>query len=575
MLPHYNSFPHNSNQVHVNGSSAPPHQIQPQLGIKNNQVPIPFSNANAHLSNGHGGAMPNMPPSMIAQPNFMGVPNNLHPMQSNHLGVPQFGSVGPTSQPGQPHVGFFGSQNNAHGMNSFASFPLHGQFCNLVQNVNQAVSSQSPGQLLGHNLLKLPQQINQNMGLPYGQFCLPNPLQNMNQFVQMQMHNPSQLGPNYAFAGLNQAPQATVSQNSPFFPTHQFGNGHSNQAGQQVNQNQQNLALPAMQGTQAGRKVNQNQQNSVLPAKQGTQGNHTNTGGVNSSNTNWKHSPSKSFTKHPKRGVQPQGGFQNSQFHHMKNAKGKFAFPNGNKGKGLINESKGKFTNQGGERKRSLSLPYTEQEIQRWREERRRHYPSKSNIEKKLSEKLINSEVIEREAKMRREQLKEILTKQAELGVEVAEIPSYYLEDSNQGHRREDNKSFTKKGRLPNNFGKREKYDKKDRFAKRQKSHHKDSSNDPSFSKREPTLLQKLLSADIKRDRSRLLQVFRFMVTNSFFKDCPDKPLKFPTVAVKESGCNENMAEELSSLAAKDASKDDEEEGGIERDEEEEGEIIN
>lgn len=79
--------------------------------------------------------------------------------------------------------------------------------------------------------------------------------------------------------------------------------------------------------------------------------------------------------------------------------------------------------------RRSLSLPYTEQEIQRWREERRRHYPSKSNIEKvcltetcllflsksnvdvlilkyhlqKLSEKLINSEVIEREAKMRRE----------------------------------------------------------------------------------------------------------------------------------------------------------------------------
>lgn len=223
-------------------------QIQPQLGIKNNQVPIPFSNANAHLSNGHGGAMPNMPPSMIAQPNFMGVPNNLHPMQSNHLGMPQFGSVGPTSQPGQPHVGFFGSQNNAHSMNSVASFPLHGQFCNLVQNVNQAVSSQPPGQLLGHNLLNLPQQINQNMGLPYGQFCLPNPLQNMNQFVQMQMHNPSQLGPNYAFAGLNQAPQATVSQNSPFFATHQFDNVHSNQAG--VNQNQQNLVLPAMQGTQ-------------------------------------------------------------------------------------------------------------------------------------------------------------------------------------------------------------------------------------------------------------------------------------------------------------------------------------
>ncbi|KAM1941284.1 hypothetical protein ACFX13_028877 [Malus domestica] len=522
MLPHYNSFPRHSSQAHTTGISAPPpHQMQPQLGIRNPQIPVQFSNSN----------------SMIAQPNFMNLPNNLLPMQNNHLGMPQFGSVGPTSQPGQPNVGFFGSQSNGQGMNSV------GQFCNLVQQVNQLMSSQVPGQIFGHNMLNLQQQMNPNMGLPYGQFCLPNSMQNMNQFVPMQMQNPSQVRPNYAFQGSNQAPRATMSQNVPLFANNQ-ANLHSNQAGQQANQNQQNLGLPPVQGTQL------------------LQGNNTNSNGGYNSNSNWKQSPSRNFTKNPKN---HQGGFQNPQSHHMKNAKGKFTFRNGHKGKGLRNESEGKFalansSNQGKQGKRSLSLSYTEQEIERWREERRKHYPSKSNIEKKINEKMINSEIIEREANIRREQLKEILTKQAELGVEVAEVPSYYLADSNQGHVKEDNESLTKKRRLANKFGKREKYDRKDRFSKRQRSHQKGSSNNPSFNKmepnkREPTLLQKLLRADIRRDRSHLLQAFRFMVTNSFFKDCPDKPLKFPTVAVKESSGEEEVAEKLSSLAEKDALK--------------------
>lgn len=34
--------------------------------------------------------------------------------------------------------------------------------------------------------------------------------------------------------------------------------------------------------------------------------------------------------------------------------------------------------------RRSLSLIYSEQEIQQWREERRKNYPSKGNIEKVL-----------------------------------------------------------------------------------------------------------------------------------------------------------------------------------------------
>lgn len=188
------------------------------------------------------------------------------------------------------------------------------------------------------------------------------------------------------------------------------------------------------------------------------------------------------------------------------------------------------------------------------------------------------------------------------MGVEVAEIPSHYLSDSKKQDEREENRSWTNNGRFQNKFGKRDRYAKKDRFAKRQRSNQKDSSNDPSFSKREPTLLQKLLSSDIKRDKSRLWQVFRFMVTNSFFKDFPDKPLKFPTVVVRESVSEEGVVEELSSVAGKGAyvgreksmvervDNDDykdrsddcryndnhgEDEEGIEQAEEEEGEIIN
>lgn len=563
MLPHYNNFHHNSGQTRPaggnGGSSAPSSQQQLQG--------MPFNPSLANSCN-------MLPPSMGPHPGFMNLSNNLLPMQSNHMGMPmsQFGSLGPISQP---------PQNIAHNMNLAAPYPFNGQFGNMGQSVSQVNQAMGflPGQLFGHNLLNL-QQINQNIG-PYGQFCLPN-LLNRNQVVPMQMQNSCQGGPNYAFGGSNQAPQAAVLPNPAAFATPNFGSVHSpNQAGQQINQNKKNLVF------------------------QGTQANHINTGGIY--NSDRKCSPSKSFTKHPKRGVQPQGGFQNSQFHHMKNAKGNFAFPNGHKGKGKSNEKQGKFAlndfmNQSRERKRSLSLSYTEQEIEQWREERRKNYPSNTNVEKKLSEKMIDSEAIEREAKTRREQLKEILTKQAEMGVEVAEIPSHYLSDSKKQDEREENRSWTNNGRIQNKFGKRDRYAKKDRFTKRQRSNQKDSSNDPSFIKREPTLLQKLLSSDIKRDKSRLWQVFRFMVTNSFFKDFPDKPLKFPTVVVKESVSEEGVVEELSSVAGKgayvgreksmvervdsddckdrshdccynDNNGDDEE--GIEQAEEEEGEIIN
>lgn len=154
------------------------------------------------------------------------------------------------------------------------------------------------------------------------------------------------------------------------------------------------------------------------------------------------------------------------------------------------------------------------------------------------------------------QQLKDILTKQAELGVEVAEIPSHYLLDSEKPvHGREEyTKSFNKR-KFQNRYDKRGRYNKKDLFAKKQKLDDRNSPNTSSFNKKKPTLLQKLLSADIRKDKRHLLQVFRFMVMNSFFKDWPEKPLKFPLVLVRESGSTSVVAEEKSLLVDNDASE--------------------
>ncbi|XP_075646257.1 uncharacterized protein LOC142617337 isoform X2 [Castanea sativa] len=573
MRPLYNSFPQQpksstappsqqvmpSNHSNANSSNLVQNtkKFRPQFGMNNNpQIQVPFNNSNAHSN-------PNMRPS-INRPGFMNPP-----LQSSHLGMPHLGS-----QPGQSHVGF-SSQNKVCNMNPVQGFPVNGQFCNMAQNPNQANVSQPA---FVHNMQNSNQQLNQNMGFPNGQFCMPNMLQNMNQFMPLQMPNSSQvisygvpICPPYMGVP-NQAPRATVPQNPTFFANSQFGLGHCNQ----VNQNQQNLVPPtananalkpspfAAQQLQGGNLPGLSNHCSVQPqdtknyqASVFTGGNLVNNGGIDNPSSNRQDSPNKNYTMNPK-GGQLQGGFQKSQFHRMKNARR--GFPNERKGKGFGKEKAGKFghvnsNNQARGQKRSLSLTYTTQEIQQWCEARRKNYPSKATVEKKQVQKLADAESIAREAKLRREQLKEILAKQAELGVEVAEVPSHYLSDSEkQGHRREENRMpFTKKGRFRNRFDKRGRYEKKDRFAKKQKLADKNSSDVSSLNKKKPTLLQKLLSADVRRDKSHLLQIFRFMVMNSFFTDWPDKPLKFPSVIDKESGCECEVVEEKSSPVGKDA----------------------
>lgn len=154
------------------------------------------------------------------------------------------------------------------------------------------------------------------------------------------------------------------------------------------------------------------------------------------------------------------------------------------------------------------------------------------------------------------QRLKEILAKQAELGCEVAEIPPCYLSDSeNQGCRKEVGNKALMKENFRNKYNKRGRFHRNGRFSKKQQLADHDSSNltnpneqifkkqklrdNDSFTtllnKKQPTLLQRLLSADIRRDKHRLLQVFRFVVMNSFFKDLPEKPLRFPLVRVNNN----------------------------------------
>ena len=244
-------------------------QFQPQFGINNPQIQVPFNNSNPHSN-------PNMRP-----PGFMNAPPHLLPFQNSHMGMPHLGS-----QPAQSHMGF-GPQNSVSNMTPVPGFPSNGQFCNMAQNPNQVNVSQPP---FVHNMQNSAQQFNQNMGFQNGRFCMPNMLQNMNQFMPFQMPNSSQvvsygvpICPPYMMGVMNQAPRATVPQNPTFFANPRFGVGHCNQVGQQVNQAQQNavppktdanalrpLPFPAqqLQGGNSSAPLNQNLQASIFTRAQ-------------------------------------------------------------------------------------------------------------------------------------------------------------------------------------------------------------------------------------------------------------------------------------------------------------------
>lgn len=141
------------------------------------------------------------------------------------------------------------------------------------------------------------------------------------------------------------------------------------------------------------------------------------------------------------------------------------------------------------------------------------------------------------------QQLHEVLAKQAELGVEVAEVPSYYLSNS-------------EKGKFQNNRHNKRRHGDRDKFSKKPRFEDENLSQESSVITREPTLLEKLLSADIKREKSQLLQVFRFMVMNSFFKEFPEQPLKLPLVMVEETGCEHDREDPTNEVLSDDGDSD-------------------
>ncbi|XP_062181081.1 uncharacterized protein LOC133885382 [Phragmites australis] len=197
----------------------------------------------------------------------------------------------------------------------------------------------------------------------------------------------------------------------------------------------------------------------------------------------------------------------------------------------------------GGRRKRPPTI-YDANEVKQWVEARKKNYPTSVNINKKLSQSQSNIQNKDKDAQMRRQELKEVLAKQQELGFELPELPPGYLsETEDQGNARN---SKWKTQRRDCRFGnrtndKRSRYDRGNFRSKRPKVWSHTPRDDGTMS-REPTLLQKLLSSDIKRDRHRLLHTFKFMALNNFFKDWPDKDLEFPSVKVNQIEIENNIA---------------------------------
>ncbi|XP_075492326.1 uncharacterized protein LOC142530388 isoform X1 [Primulina tabacum] len=396
---------------------------------------------------------------------------------------------------------------------------------------NFSCSSLNP--IFAHNAVNSPQLLHN------GQFNVPNLVQNVNQLLQMQI-------------------ASCRPQNFTSAPSNMM-NGNEN-----VLQLMNGNASKQMHGNVNAAKdfgTPQHQQNLHINSPRAAKL-QSNAGEFHGANNNWKRSNKKNLSGNFK-GDASQRGFVKQRFHHKQYSKGNSKFHNENQGKGSKNGANTSILSDTGkqiqvEKGRPLTLNYTEQEIQQWREQRKKNYPSKANMEKKLKDNSMRLEVTDAVAKIRRQELKEILEKQAELGCEVAEIPSCYLPDSERqtDGRVKDQHVFGKRERFPNKFDRQGKFhqnfhDRNDCFAKKQRlasdSTHLDN-------KREPSLLQKLLYSDIKRDATYLLQTFRFMVMNSFFADWPSKSLRFPVVVIKESGDESGSSEKKNQVAVDDVS---------------------
>ncbi|XP_043707204.1 uncharacterized protein LOC122656658 isoform X2 [Telopea speciosissima] len=516
-------------------------QIHSQVNVFNPHLQRPFGNLNINLSdlNRNYMAMP-AGPSMVPSHCFPNVVNNYLPLQNIHMGMPNLGPSG-SHHLMQTHGQIFPNPTQQN-FNPILTPPAHGQvFLNLPQNSNQIVPSLAHGQLFMQNYPQASSQIgplqphasmnvqsgkayshnhvNPNIGMPDGQSCLQN-----------QMCSASQHG---ALVNSNEAGEHNKQDPHTFIPPNMSQNAF--QESPFVAEKLQGNFLPSLTCPVQMQQTHQNlQQASFMQS----QGNCVKNGGNNISYRNPRNPRVQKFSRNYQnlgRRESANPRFQKSQFHSGAGAEGNFRNfnRNGNRNDRARKSDLSYSPKQAEmEDRRSLPLNYTEQEVLQWREERRKNYPSKVNVEQKFTEKRKNPELIANDAKRRCQQLKEILAKQAELGVEVAEIPPNYLSefDTQVCGREEEKKVHMEKKVQIKNRRSRNKYGKRGKCGK------DSSSTVPASMMRQPTLLQKLLSAEIKRDKSYLLQAFRFMMLNSFFKDWPEKPLIFPSVTVREMG---------------------------------------
>ncbi|KAI3669343.1 hypothetical protein L6452_40576 [Arctium lappa] len=621
-----------------------PHHNSNQNPAASSAVQQVNSVINQQMCNGNaGGLFPNNRP-IVAPSGFMNFPNQTFPLQNtmgqfpNGIGGfnPQqnFNSF-PVNQfnPSQQQQGQFFAHNsmNPNAYNQNVGLPNEQVILqNTIQNICHLLQLQNPdyAQCPPVNFPMFQNQIanamsNQNPGfLANQQFGLSNsngPVQHANQgqqrFVSPMDSNASKQLPNMGqqlqgnpflphASGSVQTQQALATitnfqiaqgmgpQNHSYLQNQLFGMANSNGPGPHVNQGQQRFVAPMMDVNASRQIATTSQQGSLVlhhasasvqkqnpcPTLTNFEDNRGNMPA--NSNAGWNESQRKNFNG--QKNDASHKGFK-SQFQHAKHVKEKFGTYNGNMNKegnniAAVNSCPRNSTNQIRSEKK-FYVKYTEQEVKQWREARKKHYPSSANVEKKCKKEQALSDVTNQEAILRRQQLKEILTKQAELGCEVADVPSYYLSGSKKQvprgkkHEREQ----YKKGKKFHNKRGTPLEDDDDRITKKTRPGDQDS---PKPKQLKPSLLQKLLTRDIKRDKTHLLQVFRFIAINSFFTGERHESLKFPSVIVRET--NADMALETSSSVfnvsekAVDVDCDDGKCNGealLKKTEEEEGEI--
>ncbi|KAG6496605.1 uncharacterized protein LOC121993140 [Zingiber officinale] len=489
---------------------------------------IPNSNLSGFSASNAPAGLP--PPIPMASASILGCPNVLPMMQNNQAGF-------------FPHQSapFGGAPQNM--TQQLLGLQLLGQSCGMPQNVQQF-----QGQLQGLNILgsllanNLPQNFNFVGGLPNGQMCLPTMMTQGNQFGVL--NSPAQpcLGSNHPEIVGNCSVPSIGNKNTSFsksaLPTERTKNSfsHDDRHGHLSSKKlHQPMSCSPMKNHHS---MKHNQPGDFRPQVSGVGGNDN--------------SPKNSPRNFRGRGKTEQRRFQKPHFQNVNGRKSNMRRFNGAGGRGQKNWREGEpqvseFSKPFlAENRRRLPLSYNETEIHQWIEARKKNYPSKANVEKKLAQS--GNEGAEDDVKLRREQLKEVLAKQAELGVEVAEIPPGYLSDSEKQPLREGNdlRACHTPDHFPNKHNHKRGRHNQDRWKTKRPKFRNDSSDTsvPFVKRRQQTLLRKLLSTDIKRDNCRLLQILRFTVLNSFFDHLPEKPLEFPSITVKDMQCESGAASE-------------------------------